>query len=920
MVGSMVVLTLLSMVGFVVLPIVIQGMSEQRSRNPVVVSTTRYGNLAEDRLAALRHNHAALEQFFEQLARQSQRTQGDPSSLEQMKYMIGTNTERGVATQWLLESRAEELRLDVGEEAITRFLTEALTQAKISNEQFHDTLRTVGISEDQLFSLLHSQFLVQRLEEQFNVSLLAMTPEQRWDYYQRLHRKAAIEVAGLPVSDYTAEVEDPGDAVLKPYFEKYKTDLHNPALPAPGFKVPKRVAFEYLKADYNKLTDLAKVSDEEIQKYYNEHKEDLYKQNLPELPGKPPLTPPAPLAPAKPAKPAEKSATPAETPATPADAGTRGHGDTEKNKPAAEKPAAEKPAAEKPAAEKPAAEKPAAEKPATAPLAPAATPGSGTEKKPATEKPAASGADKSSALPSRSPFHLTAFLDDSSSPKKTEEKPAAKTDTKPEEKPAAKPEAKPTATPEAKSEAKPAAAKPEVKPETAPKVEPPHPNPLPEGEGGRATSAAKPETKPETKPGAKPEAKPDAKSAAKAAGDKKQPAAAKQEPPPPKYIPLEKVRDEIRRQLAQTKVHDVLEHLRQGLQEYHSDLAIYNSQASDENAKPPVRPDFKKLAKQTGLEAHDSGGPLDLFQAQATDIGGSYVEGRAPFVSVVYQKLPDFLPRLASDLAGDQYLFWKTKETEEKIPEWTDKGVRQQVLAAWKLEQARSVARKDAERQARIARQSKQPLEKVLAKRPQVHVFQTDPFTWLTEGSIPSSMSNAPPEISPIHATGGEDAVQMPGNGFMQAVFHHDRGEVGVAMNQPETTVYVFRVTEMSPASWEAFIGEGANPYGLRRVGDLDKQQVVQAWFKSIQDHAGWKWERRAGGSGTRRRLVRRLTNAGFLGNKTRGKGKGDSPHLPERPVGCFAQMGTVPFSCTEPLRVSLCWRSSRSAGRRSGL
>ena len=764
------VLGIMVMFAFVVLPIYMQSLDSQRRRNPVVVSTTRYGNLLEDRLAILRHNHAALEQFFDQMARQSQRTQGDPSLLEQMKYMIGTNTERGVATQWLLESRAEELRLDVGEEAITRYLTEALTEAKISNEQFHETLRTVGISEDQLFSLLRSQFLVQRLEEQFNVSLLAMTPEQRWDYYQRLHRKAAIEVAGLPVSDYTAEIADPSDAVLNAYFEKYKTELHNPSLPAPGFKSPKRVAFEYLKADYNKLTELAKVSDEEIQKYYNEHKED-YKLNLPELPGKPPLTPPSPLAPAKPAeKPAAAPLAPAATP---------GSG-TEK------KPATDKPATEKPATEKPATEKPAAEKPAT------------------------SGTDKSSALPLRSPFHLTAFLDDSSSPKKTDEKPAAKTDNKPEEKPAAKPEAKPTTTPDAKPEAK---AEPEAK------------------------SVAKPETKPE--------AKPEAKSAAKAAGDKKQPAAAaKKEPPPPTYTPLEKVRDEIRRQLAQTKVHDVLEHLRQGLQEYHSDLAIYNSQAAEENAKPPVRPDFKKLAKETGLEAHDSAGLLDVFQTQATEIGGSYIQNRAPFVSVVYQKLPDFLPQISSDVAFNQYLFWKTKETAEKVPEWTDKGVRQQVLAAWKLEQARSVAEKDVQRLARIARQSKQPLEKVLAKRPQVHVHQTDPFTWLTDGSIPGSMSNSPPEISPIHATGGEDAVQTPGNGFMQAVFHHDRGEVGVAMNQPETTVYVFRVTEMTPASWEAFVSEGANPYGTRRVSDLDKQQVVQAWFKAIQDHAGWKWER----------------------------------------------------------------------------
>jgi DNA-binding NarL/FixJ family response regulator len=29
--------------------------------------------------------------------------------------------------------------------------------------------------------------------------------------------------------------------------------------------------------------------------------------------------------------------------------------------------------------------------------------------------------------------------------------------------------------------------------------------------------------------------------------------------------------------------------------------------------------------------------------------------------------------------------------------------------------------------------------------------------------------------------------------------------------------------------------------------------------------------------------------------------GKGDSPHLPERPDGCFAQMGTVPFSAEPP-------------------
>ncbi len=33
---------------------------------------------------------------------------------------------------------------------------------------------------------------------------------------------------------------------------------------------------------------------------------------------------------------------------------------------------------------------------------------------------------------------------------------------------------------------------------------------------------------------------------------------------------------------------------------------------------------------------------------------------------------------------------------------------------------------------------------------------------------------------------------------------------------------------------------------------------------------------------------------------------KGDSPHLPERPDGCFAQMGTVPFFRLAPLTAEM--------------
>ena len=45
------------------------------------------------------------------------------------------------------------------------------------------------------------------------------------------------------------------------------------------------------------------------------------------------------------------------------------------------------------------------------------------------------------------------------------------------------------------------------------------------------------------------------------------------------------------------------------------------------------------------------------------------------------------------------------------------------------------------------------------------------------------------------------------------------------------------------------------------------------------------------------RAVVIEPLSVGLYATRLAGLGKGDSPHLPERPEGCFAQMGTVPFS-----------------------
>ena len=49
------------------------------------------------------------------------------------------------------------------------------------------------------------------------------------------------------------------------------------------------------------------------------------------------------------------------------------------------------------------------------------------------------------------------------------------------------------------------------------------------------------------------------------------------------------------------------------------------------------------------------------------------------------------------------------------------------------------------------------------------------------------------------------------------------------------------------------------------------------------------------------------LDASGSMGYGSHETEKGDSPHLPERPGGCFAQMGTVPFFRRSKLRYGAC-------------
>ncbi len=151
----------------------------------------------------------------------------------------------------------------------------------------------------------------------------------------------------------------------------------------------------------------------------------------------------------------------------------------------------------------------------------------------------------------------------------------------------------------------------------------------------------------------------------------------------------------------------------------------------------------------------------------------------------------------------------------ESEPSWDDKNVRQEVLHAWKLKQARDLARKHAESMAEEAAKTGATLKGAFPDLPQDQIISPPPFSMLTEGSVPRGSSPAPPRLSEV------EGVPMVGQDFMRAVFNLEINQTGVAMNLPQTVVYVVQLIKYSPPQdvlWQIFLAEDFSKYTVIAV------------------------------------------------------------------------------------------------------
>ena len=303
--GCMAAVTLLAIISFIFLGVVIQLLDGGRGGGggqiTTIAESRRFGKITEFELERLRNSQEGLRRFLFVLYRNLDRNLAfDRLGEEDRRRALGAlgnyieqvtqnQNAEGLINVWLVTQYVQEEGLTPGWEDVKNLLQE-LTGGYISDGVFDETSQAVGMSRNTIEQLFARQIQWDQAFRRFHLSISAVSPATRWDWFQRLYRQVTIEAVAVPTEAFIGQVAEPTERQLNAFFEQHKGNRHNPMLAENGFIMPTELAFQYIIAEPTQQL-LDSITEEEMLAYYEENKEELFRRpvrpisELPQLPG-----------------------------------------------------------------------------------------------------------------------------------------------------------------------------------------------------------------------------------------------------------------------------------------------------------------------------------------------------------------------------------------------------------------------------------------------------------------------------------------------------------------------------------------------------------------------------------------------------------------------------------------------------------
>jgi hypothetical protein len=312
------------------------------------------------------------------------------------------------------------------------------------------------------------------------------------------------------------------------------------------------------------------------------------------------------------------------------------------------------------------------------------------------------------------------------------------------------------------------------------------------------------------------------------------------------FRPLAEVTEEIREQLASQKadqkISEIFAAVAADLTSYGEEYALWQARG-ETGTEPPTPPDFEKIAEAQGLTAGRSDLVAPVDAAEVAGIGRSFdlvpdpgsrfgIRQRSWLEMMFGEGSQVLRPQTSRDLAGNRFLSWKTQDQPEFVP--TFAAARANVEKAFRIIEARDLARKEAEQLAEQAKSRDISLEQLAADRGDVEMTQVGPFAWYDSTSGVPELSQPP-------------GVFLPGDDFMQAVFRLAPGETAAAFNEPQTVCYCVRLLSLTPPDSELraqFLERREDLMPLDQVAQQSYGSIFERWIEGLEDRYDLRWER----------------------------------------------------------------------------
>lgn len=189
---------------------------------------------------------------------------------------FGGLKQRDLIDALILEKEAD--RLGMPADPITgREWLRAVTGGRINRETFDQVYSRFSndVSQETLLSDVANQVRIAKVRMLSGEPLV--TPYDTFRAYRGQNERVADKVVEIPVEDFLAKVGEPSSADVQAIYEKYKDVLPDPESPTPGFKTPRRIQVEFVTVDAASRAHAIreKLTDAELQAYYENHKNDF---------------------------------------------------------------------------------------------------------------------------------------------------------------------------------------------------------------------------------------------------------------------------------------------------------------------------------------------------------------------------------------------------------------------------------------------------------------------------------------------------------------------------------------------------------------------------------------------------------------------------------------------------------------------